>query len=91
MPSSIPASHMSREVGQQRQRDPGDVEWAVEVIAIALEREEDHDREEQAVERPRADLRQEALLVPLAAPDAFAEESSSKTPRRAGRRGRPAR
>ena len=34
---------------------------------VALQREEDHDGEQQTVEGPRADLRQEPLLVPLAA------------------------
>ena len=41
--------------------------------AVALEREQDDDREQQAVEGDRTDAGQEALLVPLGALGAFAE------------------
>src|SRR5690606_41480324 len=54
------------EVHQQRQRDAGHIQ-RLRGDRPALQGEEDDDREEQAVQRPRADLRQEAGLVRLTA------------------------
>jgi len=56
------------EVHEQRQRDEDDVERPGG-DRLALDGEQHHDREQQPVERERADARQEPLLVPrLTAP-----------------------
>jgi hypothetical protein len=48
------------EVGEQRERDAGDVERLVG-DPLPLQREEDHDREQQPVQRDRADAGDELL------------------------------
>ena len=69
------------EVDQQRQRDPGDVE-RLRGDRVALEREQDDDREQQAVERQRPDPRQEALARTSrgrgARPDAAGQEAGGE-------------
>src|SRR5674476_151819 len=45
---------------------------------FALQREEQHDREKQAVERPRTNLRQEATFIPVAAFHLLADRTGEK-------------
>jgi hypothetical protein len=49
------ASPHDRKVGQQRQRDAGDIQGVVGHLT-ALQGEEDHDGEQQPVERHRPDV-----------------------------------
>src|SRR5699024_1901050 len=55
-----------REVDQQWKRDPGHIERILR-DGLALEGEQQHDGEQQTVERPRPDAWDELLLVPVAA------------------------
>src|SRR5674476_815257 len=71
-----------REIGQQRQRDTGHVPGTGS-DGITLEGEQHHDREQQPVERPRADAGQERTLVPVAALDLLAE-AAREEPRHQG-------
>src|SRR5690625_2742003 len=68
-----------REVDKQRQRDPRDIEGIMR-DGFALEGEEQHDRDQQPVERPRPDARDELLLVPGAAL-AFLTDPAGREPR----------
>src|SRR5699024_2565286 len=68
-----------REVDKQRQRDPREIEGIMR-DGFALEGEEQHDREQQPVERPRPDARDELLLVPGAAL-AFLTDPAGREPR----------
>ena len=67
------------EVHEQRQRDPRDRE-RVAGDGVALDREQQHDREQEAVERDRADPGNELRLVPFepAAPDAGCGASGTR-------------
>src|SRR5436305_336738 len=83
MPTSAKAGHRAqqvgavpddREIGQQQSRDAGDVKRVVGDLVL-LQRKETDDGEQQPVERPRSDPRQERRLVPVAAPALFPELS----------------
>src|SRR6478672_8859999 len=67
-----PATPHHGEVHEQWDRDPSDVEGA-RGDCLALQGEEDDDGEQQAVERPGADLGQEGGLVPGATAPATTE------------------
>src|SRR5690606_14252558 len=66
-----------REVHQQRQRDADHVQ-RLRGDGPALQGEQDDDREQQAVERPRTDPRQEAGLVLLAAEPLLADAAGEE-------------
>ncbi|STD12588.1 Uncharacterised protein [Dermatophilus congolensis] len=61
-----------REVDQERQGDADDVEGAAGDL-FALQGEQHDDGEQKPVQRPGADLRQEAVLVGFAAPGVLAQ------------------
>src|SRR5664279_6046192 len=66
------------EVDEQRERDPGHVEGLAS-DGVALESEQDDDREQQPVERSGADLGQERGFVPLTTLGLLTEGAGQET------------
>ena len=77
MPEGERAAEHDREVGDQRQRDAGDVPRSGG-DGVALQREQDDDREQQPVQGDRPDAGQEPVLVPVPAAGAFSVGSGEE-------------